>query len=162
MKTWLCSLLLITATLCAHAQAPSARIGGKPAADLSSLVSTIPAGSARHAEGTAKQVVPGAGILFEGGYYDFAPGEVVPQGNVKMGNITLPAFRAKLQSFAGVIFIRGVGAGMVDRADWEGMIEPDGTFSYRTALGAVKTVAAFKLSTAADPIAEFRAKSAAR
>ena len=67
----------------------------------------------------------------------------------------MPTVQERWQSFPGVIFIRGLGNGLADNSDWEGMLEPDGTYSYTTVLGAVKTIHAFKLSNAADPVAAY-------
>lgn len=107
---------------------------------------------ARHFELEIKQVVPGQGALANGTIYDIAPGTKVPPGNVTSNGVAMPRVNQFAKPVGQVIFIRGV-SNIADNDDWEGMLEPDGTFSYRTVAGAAKTVHAYKLSSAPDPVA---------
>lgn len=107
---------------------------------------------ARHFELEIKQVVPGKGALANGIVYTIAPGTKIPPGQVTSNGITMPRIKEYSRPVGQLIFVRGL-AEVADHDDWDGMLEPDGTFSYSTVAGAVKTVHAFKISTAPDPVA---------
>jgi hypothetical protein len=122
------------------------RAAGGP--DLNSLIAA-PSGPA-HVEGEVKAIVPGKGALVEAGWYDI-PG-ASPAG-VRIQNFW--------KSMPNPIFIRGIGTGLSDGAEWSGMLEPDGSYTYRSLLGGTKTVLAFRVSAAPDPVLAVRSKPAA-
>lgn len=153
MKAWLCTLLALP--LIVSAADPSVQNGGKHEADTTALVSTPTA--PRHIEVEIVHVVAGTGAVVKGGYYDYAPGDAIPAGKVTVKGITMPAIQQRWQSLPNPVFIRGLTGDLRDGADWEGMLEPDGTYTYRVPFQEPKTIPAFKLSTAADPVAAFRA-----
>lgn len=155
MKTWLLSLVAVS-LLCGSVSAQSTANGGQRSADGSNLfvMPTAP----RHAEVTVKQVLDG-GILAEGSvaFYDVEPGAAILNQQVTVGGIKMHYLDSKRRYIPGAIFIRNA-TGAVDGEDWEGMIEPDGTYTYTTVLGAPRTVRAFKLSKAQSPVAAYYSK----
>lgn len=103
----------------------------------------------RHVEGEVKVVVAKVGTLLEAGWYDLAPGAAAPAGGIKEAWKSMP----------NPIFVRGLGANLYDGAEWAGMLVPDGNYTFRTLTG-MKTVLAFRLSDAPDPIVALRAAKA--
>jgi hypothetical protein len=110
----------------------------------------IDASKARHFELEIKQVIPGQGALANGIAFTIAPGAKIPPPGLTTNG--MPRINEHAKPVGQLIFIRDL-ANIADRDYWEGMLEPDGTFSYTNVLGAAKTVHAFKLSPAPDPVA---------
>ena len=118
-----------------------------------------PTPTARHFEVTIIQSTD-AGSLANGNRFDWAPGAQIPLGNKISKGISIPWANTKMES-TGRIFIRGLSQ-IVDNAEWEGMLEPDGIFRYTAVSGSAITVPAFRLSTSPDPVAAFWAKQPRR
>jgi len=110
----------------------------------------------RHWEVTIVQIVDG-GCIAKGVFYDWQPDEKIHAGDATENGISMPAAEAKKDVQERTIFIKGLGDGLVDNTDWEGLLQLDGTTSYTTVLGATKTVYAFTLSKARDPVAAYYA-----
>jgi hypothetical protein len=94
-------------------------------------------------------VLPG-GILAHGSYFAFAPGTVIPSVTVY-----LRGFRTICHE---MIWVRDFGKGMVGGSDWTGMLEPDGTYSWKDLGGNTHLSPAFKYSSGSDPVLEFQAR----
>jgi hypothetical protein len=150
MKLWLCFLLALFPLVV------SAQSNGRSApVDVSKMIG-VPAGP-RHAEVEIKTIIPKDGAIVSGGFHDFAPGDKIPRGDVMFNGYSMPALQARWKSLPNPVFIRGLGANLYDGAEWSGMLEPDGNYTYRSPLAGVKTMPAFKVSEVADPVAAFYA-----
>lgn len=112
----------------------------------------IEASAARHFEVTIYQSTE-KGSLANGNRWDWEPGDQIQPGNQTRNGMEIPFANTRM-SPCGLIFIRGLSE-IVDNADWAGMLEPDGIFRYTTITGATRTVPAFKLSAARDPVVAY-------
>jgi hypothetical protein len=153
MKMWLCFLLVVSSLAPSFAQ--SSRVGRKGGPNVSPDFVSVPTGP-RRVEGEVKSVNE-AGAFIEAGWYDIAPEGPRPA-----------TIQSAWKSMPNPIFVRGLGAGLYHGAEWTGVLEPDGNYTYRTLIGrmkagtltpVMKTVPAFKLSTAQDPLKRHAAKA---
>jgi len=107
---------------------------------------------ARHFEGSIIQSTKN-GAMANGNSFDWEPGALIPAGNQISKGIAIPYVNTKMAP-TGRIFIRGLSQ-VADNAEWAGMLEPDGVFRYTAVNGAVRTIPAFKLSEAPDPVTDY-------
>jgi hypothetical protein len=156
MKTLIALLALATPSL---AQLPPIALRpqttkAEPAAPVTEL--KVEYASARHFRLTATSS-NAAGTLARGGFYDLAPGMRVPVEKEKGTLLDKPETGIRLSPLektwtsAGDVFVRGLD-GIADGESWKGMLERDGIYRFETIFGT-KTVAAYKLSEAPDPVA---------
>jgi hypothetical protein len=160
MKAFLPFVLLSIASVASSlAQSASVYNGGAVAPDFSKITG-FPTGP-RHVEGTIREIT-GAGALLEvDGFYDFAPDAKIPppdpQGDAlarKRGTIYVSPLQKGWKSGVGLVFVRGLGKGLADGDQWQGMLEPDGTKPRPTTPGA-RAMRVFKLSASPDPVAAY-------
>ena len=100
------------------------------------------------------------GALAGGGFYDLAPGATLPAAKFRTALDKAPdgpeaSPLNKTWRSAGTVWVRGL-SDVADGKSWKGMLEPDGVYRYSTVFGP-KTVPAYKLSAAADPVVAYNA-----
>ncbi len=133
-----------------------------PAAKVSSVTPVAEIVSepsaARHFEVTVHSSTE-AGSLAEGGFFELAPGTVLPPekkptllDRVPPGPVLTPL--QKTWNQMGTIYIRGLNT-EPDGAPWKGMLERDGIFR-QTVDNVTRTVPAYKLVTADDPVVAYQ------
>jgi hypothetical protein len=86
---------------------------------------------------TIKQVLPGKGVLASGSFHDLDP-------ILDLQPYQLP-YGMQRTCFTGDIFVKCSTDGLIDGAAVSTWAAPDGTLSFTTVLGAVRTVAAFRI-----------------